>query len=155
MAWNHNCIVLHVLSYGCPTISCWYRLMTPFLICQHELESSICVFIRCTLALLLLIIETICRCTHTHILRLHHLVSLMLSYFLYSLTFDYIFELFMFCNPPLILQTLDILQALCSHEGYQFCRLDGSTPTAKRQSIVEHFNSSYAKESKLTKCSLT
>ncbi|XP_030847505.1 DNA repair and recombination protein RAD54B isoform X1 [Strongylocentrotus purpuratus] len=43
-------------------------------------------------------------------------------------------------------QTLDILQALCSIEGYQFCRLDGSTPTAKRQSIVEHFNSSYAKE---------
>ncbi|XP_063965132.1 DNA repair and recombination protein RAD54B-like [Lytechinus pictus] len=43
-------------------------------------------------------------------------------------------------------QTLDILQALCNLEGYQFCRLDGSTPTAKRQSIVEHFNSSYAKE---------
>ncbi|XP_072163961.1 DNA repair and recombination protein RAD54B-like [Diadema setosum] len=43
-------------------------------------------------------------------------------------------------------QTLDLLQALCTMEGYQFSRLDGSTPTAKRQSIVEHFNSSYAKE---------
>ncbi|XP_038053766.1 DNA repair and recombination protein RAD54B-like [Patiria miniata] len=43
-------------------------------------------------------------------------------------------------------QTLSLLQKLCEQEGYKFCRLDGSTPTAKRQEIVEHFNSSYAQE---------
>ncbi|XP_022085624.1 DNA repair and recombination protein RAD54B-like [Acanthaster planci] len=43
-------------------------------------------------------------------------------------------------------QTLGFLQKLCEQEGYKFCRLDGSTPTARRQEIVEHFNSSYSQE---------
>ncbi|KAF9157513.1 DNA repair and recombination protein rad54b [Actinomortierella ambigua] len=37
-------------------------------------------------------------------------------------------------------QTLDILQKLCESCGYGFYRLDGSTPTAKRQEYVEKFN---------------
>ncbi|XP_033628194.1 DNA repair and recombination protein RAD54B-like isoform X1 [Asterias rubens] len=43
-------------------------------------------------------------------------------------------------------QTLSLLQMLCEQEGYKFCRLDGSTPTSRRQEIVEHFNSSYSQE---------
>ncbi|XP_071950121.1 DNA repair and recombination protein RAD54B-like isoform X2 [Antedon mediterranea] len=43
-------------------------------------------------------------------------------------------------------QTLDLLQRLCDSANYNFCRLDGSTPTAKRQNIVEHFNSSYSND---------
>ncbi|XP_033124667.1 DNA repair and recombination protein RAD54B-like [Anneissia japonica] len=41
-------------------------------------------------------------------------------------------------------QTLDLLQRLCDSADYSFCRLDGSTPTAKRQQIVESFNSKYS-----------
>ncbi|XP_031431560.1 DNA repair and recombination protein RAD54B [Clupea harengus] len=37
-------------------------------------------------------------------------------------------------------QTLDVLQDVCAHLGYTCCRLDGSTPVAKRQSLVESFN---------------
>ncbi|KAG0225674.1 helicase [Actinomortierella wolfii] len=37
-------------------------------------------------------------------------------------------------------QTLDILQKLCEISGYGFYRLDGSTPTTKRQEYVEKFN---------------
>ncbi|XP_072023866.1 DNA repair and recombination protein RAD54B-like [Amphiura filiformis] len=41
-------------------------------------------------------------------------------------------------------QTLDVLQRLCDAEGYQYSRLDGSTPTTKRQHIVEQFNAKYS-----------
>ncbi|KAG7282191.1 hypothetical protein CRUP_034938 [Coryphaenoides rupestris] len=40
-------------------------------------------------------------------------------------------------------QTLDLLQDLCVHLGYTFCRLDGHTPTGQRQRLVESFNSLY------------
>ncbi|XP_074640679.1 DNA repair and recombination protein RAD54B-like [Tubulanus polymorphus] len=41
-------------------------------------------------------------------------------------------------------QTLDVLQQLCKERNHSFLRLDGQTPTAKRQQLVEHFNSSYS-----------
>uniref|UniRef100_A0A8C7XGL5 RAD54 homolog B n=1 Tax=Oryzias sinensis TaxID=183150 RepID=A0A8C7XGL5_9TELE len=41
-------------------------------------------------------------------------------------------------------QTLDLLQDLCKHMGYTFCRLDGQTPTGQRQRLVDGFNSSYS-----------
>ncbi|KAG0336254.1 helicase [Podila horticola] len=37
-------------------------------------------------------------------------------------------------------QTLDILEAICMKSQYGFYRLDGSTPTAKRQEYVDKFN---------------
>ncbi|KAG0023931.1 helicase [Podila clonocystis] len=37
-------------------------------------------------------------------------------------------------------QTLDILEAICVKGQYEFYRLDGSTPTAKRQEYVDKFN---------------
>nr|XP_020462847.1 DNA repair and recombination protein RAD54B [Monopterus albus] len=41
-------------------------------------------------------------------------------------------------------QTLDLLQDLCIHMGYTFCRLDGHTPTGQRQRLVDSFNSPYS-----------
>ncbi|XP_051813154.1 DNA repair and recombination protein RAD54B [Acanthochromis polyacanthus] len=41
-------------------------------------------------------------------------------------------------------QTLDLLQNLCVHSGYTFCRLDGQTPTNQRQRLVDGFNSPYS-----------
>ncbi|XP_026857007.2 DNA repair and recombination protein RAD54B isoform X1 [Electrophorus electricus] len=41
-------------------------------------------------------------------------------------------------------QTLDLLQDLCAHLSYTWCRLDGQTPVAKRQRIVESFNSPHS-----------
>uniref|UniRef100_A0A3Q0S1V0 RAD54 homolog B n=1 Tax=Amphilophus citrinellus TaxID=61819 RepID=A0A3Q0S1V0_AMPCI len=41
-------------------------------------------------------------------------------------------------------QTLDLLQDLCVHMGYTFCRLDGHTPTNQRQRLVDSFNSPYS-----------
>ncbi|XP_041842971.1 DNA repair and recombination protein RAD54B isoform X2 [Melanotaenia boesemani] len=41
-------------------------------------------------------------------------------------------------------QTLDLLQDLCIHMGYTFCRLDGHTPTSQRQRLVDNFNSPYS-----------
>ncbi|XP_052000226.1 DNA repair and recombination protein RAD54B [Xyrauchen texanus] len=38
-------------------------------------------------------------------------------------------------------QTLDLLQDVCDHIGYKWCRLDGQTPVAQRQRIVDSFNS--------------
>ncbi|XP_061073541.1 DNA repair and recombination protein RAD54B isoform X2 [Conger conger] len=37
-------------------------------------------------------------------------------------------------------QTLDVLQDMCSHLGYSCCRLDGQTPVAQRQKLVDRFN---------------
>ncbi|KAF9364875.1 helicase [Mortierella sp. NVP85] len=37
-------------------------------------------------------------------------------------------------------QTLDLLEALCIRQQYGFFRLDGSTPTQKRQEYVDKFN---------------
>lgn len=36
--------------------------------------------------------------------------------------------------------TLDLLQNMLSGKGYSFLRLDGSTPAAKRQELVDKFN---------------
>ncbi|XP_047455730.1 DNA repair and recombination protein RAD54B [Mugil cephalus] len=41
-------------------------------------------------------------------------------------------------------QTLDLLQDLCVHMGFTFCRLDGQTPTGQRQRLVDGFNSPYS-----------
>uniref|UniRef100_A0A3Q3L5I7 RAD54 homolog B n=1 Tax=Labrus bergylta TaxID=56723 RepID=A0A3Q3L5I7_9LABR len=41
-------------------------------------------------------------------------------------------------------KTLDLLQDLCAHMGYTFCRLDGQTPTNQRQRLVDNFNSPYS-----------
>lgn len=41
-------------------------------------------------------------------------------------------------------QTLDLLQDLCVHVGYTFCRLDGNTPTGQRQRLVDSFNSPHS-----------
>lgn len=35
---------------------------------------------------------------------------------------------------------------MCTENGFPFCRLDGSTPVAKRVPIVEQFNSSHSPE---------
>ncbi|EDV23259.1 uncharacterized protein TRIADDRAFT_27976, partial [Trichoplax adhaerens] len=42
-------------------------------------------------------------------------------------------------------RTLDVLQKMCKSKNYRYVRLDGSTPTSKRHTIVENFNSSYSK----------
>ncbi|KAM6968402.1 DNA repair and recombination protein RAD54B [Aplochiton taeniatus] len=42
-------------------------------------------------------------------------------------------------------QTLDLLQDLCVHLDYTFSRLDGHTPTSKRQRLVDNFNSPHSK----------
>ncbi|KAG8251607.1 DNA repair and recombination protein rad54b [Homalodisca vitripennis] len=44
-------------------------------------------------------------------------------------------------------QTLDLLAALCDQYHYKHCRLDGSTPTARRVEIVNKFNSPYSENS--------
>ena len=36
--------------------------------------------------------------------------------------------------------TLDLLQNMLNGKGYSFLRLDGSTPGAKRQDLVDKFN---------------
>ncbi|XP_061811049.1 DNA repair and recombination protein RAD54B isoform X1 [Nerophis lumbriciformis] len=41
-------------------------------------------------------------------------------------------------------QTLDMLQKICVHMTYTFCRLDGQTPTNQRQRLVDSFNSPYS-----------
>ncbi|KAL0985358.1 hypothetical protein UPYG_G00155900 [Umbra pygmaea] len=41
-------------------------------------------------------------------------------------------------------QTLDLLQDLCVHLGHTHCRLDGHTPTIKRQRLVDNFNSPHS-----------
>ncbi|XP_065101608.2 DNA repair and recombination protein RAD54B [Paramisgurnus dabryanus] len=41
-------------------------------------------------------------------------------------------------------QTLDLLQNVCDHIGYKWCRLDGQTPVVQRQRIVDSFNSPHS-----------
>nr|XP_046188384.1 DNA repair and recombination protein RAD54B-like isoform X3 [Oncorhynchus gorbuscha] len=41
-------------------------------------------------------------------------------------------------------QTLDLIQDLCVHLGYTYCRLDGNTPTIQRQRLVDNFNSPHS-----------
>ncbi|CAH1802023.1 unnamed protein product [Owenia fusiformis] len=41
-------------------------------------------------------------------------------------------------------QTLNILEHMCQRSNYTYVRLDGQTPTAKRQQLVENFNSKYS-----------
>uniref|UniRef100_A0A8C5K8K0 DNA repair and recombination protein RAD54B n=1 Tax=Jaculus jaculus TaxID=51337 RepID=A0A8C5K8K0_JACJA len=43
-------------------------------------------------------------------------------------------------------QTLDILQEVCKHHGYNCARLDGQTPVSQRQQIVDGFNSKYSSD---------
>lgn len=43
-------------------------------------------------------------------------------------------------------KTLDLLQDLCLHLSYSFCRLDGHTPTSQRQRLVNNFNSPYSQD---------
>lgn len=47
---------------------------------------------------------------------------------------------------PVLIQMLDILEGFCHRRGYGFLRLDGSTPTSKRQGIVERFNNKHGTE---------
>lgn len=44
--------------------------------------------------------------------------------------------------------TLDMLAALCVRYDYPYLRLDGSTPTAKRQHLVDSFNNRHSKDCK-------
>lgn len=44
--------------------------------------------------------------------------------------------------------TLDMLAALCVRYDYPYLRLDGSTPTAKRQHLVDSFNNKHSKDCK-------
>lgn len=41
---------------------------------------------------------------------------------------------------------LDILEKFLIRKGYSFARLDGSTPTNLRQSLVDDFNASPSKQ---------
>ena len=41
-------------------------------------------------------------------------------------------------------QTLDVLEQLCRDEQYSLLRLDGQTPTGKRQQLVERFNDRFS-----------
>ncbi|XP_055780893.1 DNA repair and recombination protein RAD54B-like [Salvelinus fontinalis] len=41
-------------------------------------------------------------------------------------------------------QTLDLLQDLCVHLDYTYCRLDGNTHTIQRQRLVDNFNSPHS-----------
>ncbi|KAK3585162.1 hypothetical protein CHS0354_001785 [Potamilus streckersoni] len=43
-------------------------------------------------------------------------------------------------------KTLDLLQVCCDRSQYKYLRLDGQTPTSKRQEIVQRFNSKYCPE---------
>ena len=43
-------------------------------------------------------------------------------------------------------KTLDIIELICNKEGWQFCRLDGSTNNSLRQPIVDKFNASESKD---------
>nr|CAD7593222.1 unnamed protein product [Timema genevievae] len=47
-------------------------------------------------------------------------------------------------------QTLDLLAALCNRSGYNYCRLDGSTPTGQRLPLVDKFNSPHSNYCKLS-----
>ena len=44
--------------------------------------------------------------------------------------------------------TLDMLAQLCEKYNYSYLRLDGSTPSSKRQTLVDQFNNSYSSSSK-------
>ncbi|XP_045214177.2 DNA repair and recombination protein RAD54B-like [Mercenaria mercenaria] len=43
-------------------------------------------------------------------------------------------------------KTLDLIQCLCNQKQYQYLRLDGQTPTSKRQELVHKFNSKHSHE---------
>lgn len=45
---------------------------------------------------------------------------------------------------------LDILEKFLIRKGYSFARLDGSTPTNLRQSLVDDFNESPSKQVSIT-----
>uniref|UniRef100_H2ZU90 RAD54 homolog B n=1 Tax=Latimeria chalumnae TaxID=7897 RepID=H2ZU90_LATCH len=43
-------------------------------------------------------------------------------------------------------QTLNLLQEICKRYGYGYARLDGQTPVAQRQQVVDGFNSRYTSD---------
>lgn len=43
-------------------------------------------------------------------------------------------------------KTLDLIQCLCDEKSYRYLRLDGQTPTGKRQELVQRFNNRYSQE---------
>lgn len=43
-------------------------------------------------------------------------------------------------------KTLDLIQCLCDQKEYKYLRLDGQTPTSKRQELVQRFNSRHSLE---------
>lgn len=43
-------------------------------------------------------------------------------------------------------KTLDFIQKLCDHKSYRYLRLDGQTPTSKRQDLINRFNSRHSQE---------
>ncbi|XP_052818560.1 DNA repair and recombination protein RAD54B-like isoform X1 [Mya arenaria] len=43
-------------------------------------------------------------------------------------------------------KTLDLIECLCKGTGYGYLRLDGQTPTARRQELVTRFNSKHSQE---------
>lgn len=49
-------------------------------------------------------------------------------------------------NNVMSCRMLEILEKLIIRKGYSFSRLDGSTPTSLRQSLVDDFNSSPSKQ---------
>ncbi|XP_060591362.1 DNA repair and recombination protein RAD54B-like [Ruditapes philippinarum] len=56
------------------------------------------------------------------------------------------------CKPEKIVvvsnhtKTLDLIQCLCDQIQYKYLRLDGQTPTSKRQELVQRFNSKHSPE---------
>ncbi|KAH3862890.1 hypothetical protein DPMN_025865, partial [Dreissena polymorpha] len=43
-------------------------------------------------------------------------------------------------------KTLDLIQGMCDQREYRYLRLDGQTPTARRQELVQRFNSRHSNE---------
>ena len=65
-----------------------------------------------------------------------------------KITIDHLIRSKLFLNHWTVFQTLDVLETLCTSAGYPWLRLDGQTPTSKRQQLVERFNSPYSQDCK-------
>ena len=46
--------------------------------------------------------------------------------------------------------TLDLFESVCNMRSFRYLRLDGQTPVAKRQPLVDRFNSKYGGEDQET-----
>ena len=80
-------------------------------------------------------------------LRLHQLIK-TLGFVRSKLTIGHTTLCRLILNLLTVFQTLDVLEALCTSAGYPWLRLDGQTPTSKRQQLVERFNSPYSQDCK-------